>query len=105
VDTVVYRRMKKETISGEKLFEQYYSGLLGERWNSIKAAFLNEPDYCAFGEAESEEKYYIDAASVLCAGCLPVGGAESILDMCAAPGGKCRFVSERAIQRQILPAF
>lgn len=104
MDTVVYRRMKKETISGEKLFEQYYSGLLGERWNSIKDAFLNEPDYCAFGEAESEEKYYIDAASVLCAGCLPVGGAESILDMCAAPGGKTLILASRMDENAVLLA-
>lgn len=104
MDTVVYRRMKKETISGEKLFEQYYSGLLGERWNSIKAAFLNEPDYCAFGNTESEEKYYIDAASVLCSGCLPVGGAESILDMCAAPGGKTLILASRMDENAVLLA-
>ena len=86
--------MKKETCSGEELFEQYYSELFSERWDSIKEAFKKEPDYCAIENPESddsselEEKYYIDAASVLCAGCLPVENAESILDMCAAPGGK-----------------
>ena len=82
--------MKKETCSGEELFEQYYSELFGERWEKIKNAFHKEPDYCAIGCSESEEKYYIDAASVLCAGCLPVVGAENILFGTDCPWGGAR---------------
>ena len=32
--------------------------------------------------------YYLDSASILAASCLPLGGAQEILDLCAAPGGK-----------------
>ena len=87
--------MKKETASGSELFEQFYSELFGERWFKIKEAFSSEPDYCAIPGIDTEEKYFIDAASVLCAGCLPVDGAENILDMCAAPGGKTLVIAKR----------
>lgn len=87
--------MKKEKISGEMLFERYYSDLFQERWISLKESFSSEPAYCSIDSLLSEEKYYIDAASVLCAGCLPLEQAESVLDMCAAPGGKTLVISRR----------
>lgn len=87
--------MKKETASGSDLFEQFYSELFGERWTKIKEAFSSEPDYCAIPSMDSEEKYFIDAASVLCAGCLPVANAHMLLDMCAAPGGKTLILAKR----------
>ena len=87
--------MKKEKVSSSELFNQFYSECYGDRWEKIKQAFSSEPDYCEIPGVESDEKYYIDAASVLCAGCLPVAGAENILDMCAAPGGKTLILAKR----------
>ena len=87
--------MKKEAVSSSELFNQVYSECYGDRWEKIKQAFSSEPDYCEIPGVDSDEKYYIDAASVLCAGCLPLAGAETILDMCAAPGGKTLIIAKR----------
>ncbi len=60
--------MKKETVSSSELFNQFYSECYGDRWENIKQAFSSEPGYCEIPGVDSDEKYYIDAASVLCAG-------------------------------------
>ncbi|MCR4939150.1 MAG: RsmB/NOP family class I SAM-dependent RNA methyltransferase [Treponemataceae bacterium] len=87
--------MKKNKVSGEILFEQYYSEKFSDRWQQLKEAFDCEPSYCSISSPVSGEQYFMDSASVLCAGCLPVKEAGSILDMCAAPGGKSLILARR----------
>lgn len=83
---------KKQKLSGENGFEQYYSGLFGERWPALKTALQAEPDHVSWN-CGGEETYFLDSASVRAAVTLPLEHAESILDMCAAPGGKTLVIA------------
>lgn len=78
---------RQKKLSGGDGFEQYYSSLFGGRWQKIKSAFQNEPDYVEW-KACGESSYFLDSASVRAAVSLPLSGAKNILDMCASPGGK-----------------
>lgn len=79
--------MKKNKKSGEIAFEEYYSDIFGERWPTLKASLLaGKPDF-SYGE-KLLHPYFMDEASVVAAKLLPTAGAEIIVDLCAAPGGK-----------------
>ncbi|MBQ0050680.1 MAG: RsmB/NOP family class I SAM-dependent RNA methyltransferase [Treponema sp.] len=78
---------KKQKLSGAEGFEEYYKNLYGERWNTLKAALANQPDHVEY-KAGGSESYFLDSGSVRCGVSLPLAGAEKILDLCAAPGGK-----------------
>lgn len=82
---------------GESAFDQFYSSLWAERWPSVKAHLQAEkPKVSLFSTLNGESgirrlgsnDYLIDPASLLVAAQLTVVGTDSILDLCAAPGGK-----------------
>jgi 16S rRNA C967 or C1407 C5-methylase (RsmB/RsmF family) len=83
----MHRSDRAEKLSGSKGFEQYYSALYGERWPVLKSALAGQALYAEWN-AGGTENYYLDTASVCAAVSLPLSGAERILDLCAAPGGK-----------------
>lgn len=78
---------KKEKLSGEQKFEQYYSSLYGTRWKELKKALLKETAPVSLSD-KLKEPYYMDRASILAASILPISENNRVLDMCAAPGGK-----------------
>ncbi|MCR4733775.1 MAG: RsmB/NOP family class I SAM-dependent RNA methyltransferase [Treponema sp.] len=86
---------KKEKQSGSQAFEAYYSDLFGNRWDKLKSSFFAEKQAVEYFIPGSEKSYFLDSASVLAALCLPLKGAERILDMCAAPGGKTLVLASR----------
>lgn len=90
---------KKEKLNGAEGFNTYYSQIYGERWNNIKNAFTNESAYTKFEikghDVPQEEIYFLDKASFFAASILPLENASTILDMCAAPGGKSLVIASR----------
>ncbi|MFA6855874.1 MAG: RsmB/NOP family class I SAM-dependent RNA methyltransferase [Treponema sp.] len=83
----MHRGERTEKLSGCNGFEQYYSSLYGGRWAGLKVSLSEEPAYAEWN-AGGSESYFLDAASVRAAVSLPLTGAERVLDLCAAPGGK-----------------
>ena len=93
---------KSNKLSGAEGFEQYYSELYGERWQSLKASFAGEGSAVEYKIPGAEQSYFLDSASVLAALCLPLENATDLLDLCAAPGGKTLVMASRMSQDAIL---
>ena len=72
---------------GESGFEEYYTGLFGHRWKALQSALLADRGYVALQEGLLRP-YYLDPASVAVAQFLPLDNADTVVDLCAAPGGK-----------------
>ncbi|MBR5400930.1 MAG: RsmB/NOP family class I SAM-dependent RNA methyltransferase [Treponema sp.] len=89
------QKSDKSKCTGSAGFEEYYSSLYAERWQSIKEAFTGPADSVEYHVSGAEKPYYLDSASIFAALCLPLEGAEQIVDLCAAPGGKTLVLASR----------
>lgn len=78
--------------SGEKAFENWYSRQFGSRWPLLKNALASPARQVSLSSGLLKP-YYLDAGSVEAASVLPLHEASSILDMCAAPGGKTLYLA------------
>ncbi|MBB5219764.1 16S rRNA C967 or C1407 C5-methylase (RsmB/RsmF family) [Treponema rectale] len=76
----------EKKLTGARGFDEYYKALYGERWPVLKEALFRENIYVEL--SWNRESYFMDPGSIVAAMCLPVDGAEKLLDLCAAPGGK-----------------
>ncbi|WP_455381973.1 RsmB/NOP family class I SAM-dependent RNA methyltransferase [Salinispira pacifica] len=89
------RRDVGEERRGPAAFDRFYSELLGDRWNTLRPCLRDSGRPVAL-EAGLLRPYYLDDASVTAAQALGVQGGDTVLDMCAAPGGKTLVLATAA---------
>ena len=70
-----------------KSFNLHYQNLFGERWVGLRESLLLPASSIPYSEG-LKKPYMMDRASVLAAASLRLPDAGTILDACAAPGGK-----------------
>lgn len=78
---------KTDDRRGASAFDRHFRGVYADRWDRLRTA-LEAPGR---PEAHLEgllKPYYLDGASVRAARALGVRPGDTVLDMCAAPGGK-----------------
>jgi 16S rRNA (cytosine1407-C5)-methyltransferase len=79
-------------MSVNEAFEDYYRALYGERWEGLRRSLLEKAASTAFTEG-LRSPYMLDPASVLAARSLRLPHEGTILDACAAPGGKSLVIA------------
>ena len=79
---------------GPGAFETFYGELFGPRWTGLRESLLAPGSSVAFDDG-LVRPYVLDPASILAAACLDVGSSDSVLDLCAAPGGKSLVLASR----------
>ena len=72
---------------GQREFDERFASLFGSRWPGLRAALLDAGDAVDYAEGLAAP-YHLDSASVVAARALRLPEAGSVLDACAAPGGK-----------------
>ena len=68
-------------------FNTFYSTHYLQRWPALRAALLAPSTPVALAEG-LEKTYYLDEGSIIATKMLPIQAEDTVLDMCAAPGGK-----------------
>lgn len=95
------KQNKAPKLQGPEGFDTYYTQIFAERWPVLKESLLGETVHAEL-KAGGEESYYLDPGSVCAALTLPVEGAEKLLDLCAAPGGKTLVIASNMDEDALL---
>jgi 16S rRNA (cytosine1407-C5)-methyltransferase len=77
---------------GNAEFDAYYRGVYQDRWDSLRAALLKDREPYSYSKG-LVKPYALDRASVLGAMSLTLPESGTILDACAAPGGKSLVIA------------
>ena len=76
------------------LFNSHFEQVYGERWQTLLSALLSPVVRIDHALFEGFSTYRLDQASIQAARALNVIPGDSVLDMCAAPGGKTLILLE-----------
>ncbi|MDR3139318.1 MAG: 16S rRNA methyltransferase [Treponema sp.] len=89
-----YMPMEEKTadLSGKRAFDFYYQNLYGKRWETLRQSLLEASVPAPYNEG-LKAPYFLDPASVLAALSLRLPGEGTLLDACAAPGGKSLIIA------------
>jgi 16S rRNA (cytosine1407-C5)-methyltransferase len=83
---------KTADLSGKSGFDAYYQNLYGKRWEALRRSLLESSVPTAYEEG-LKAPYFLDPSSVLAALSLRIPGEGTLLDACAAPGGKSLVIA------------
>jgi 16S rRNA (cytosine1407-C5)-methyltransferase len=83
---------KTAGLSGEKAFDRYYQKIYRERWETLRQNLLEAPAPVPYTRG-LKAPYFLDGASVLAARSLRLPEEGTLLDACAAPGGKSLVIA------------
>jgi 16S rRNA (cytosine1407-C5)-methyltransferase len=83
---------KTADLSGERAFDVYYQNLYGERWKALRQSLLESPASVPY-QRGLKVPYFLDGSSVLAALSLRLPEEGTLLDACAAPGGKSLVIA------------
>ncbi len=86
------KQIQRKKKLGAESFDFFYGEIFGGRWEKLKQALLREGNHSSV-QFENCAEYFLDPASIVSALCLPVRGKKSVLDLCAAPGGKTLVIA------------
>ena len=75
-------------------FEEYYKKIWGSRWAKLRESLLQPSASIPYGDGLAKP-YMMDRASVLAAASLKLPDTGTLLDACAAPGGKSLVLASR----------
>ena len=75
-------------------FDSHYASIYLARWPSLRSALLSPATKVTRSCFEGHADYILDAASIRAAEALQVQTGETVLDLCAAPGGKALILAE-----------
>lgn len=92
----------KYGLSAER-FEAYYTAIYGSRWTRLRKALLEDPALVEFSHGLSMP-YLLNHASILAALALRMSESGTVLDACAAPGGKSLVIASGLNKSQSLLA-
>lgn len=81
------RGKKQDNKKQKPDFQEFYSEIFPDRWPELKEAMLADGSRMELSE-HLQRPYYLDEASYRTALALDARDGDSVLDMCAAPGGK-----------------
>lgn len=85
-------------------FSDYFQKIYGERWPALLAALTAPHERTPWIPFPGNEPYFIDAASLFVVEALAIQADQSVLDLCAAPGGKSLCILGKLAGRGTLVA-